>query len=151
MSWPHRSEADAAYRSMALPGPWTPRQCTQLPVTPSPQLISCQSWENSHSFPIPLPFCTEVYVTIKEDLILTRGQLKMSGSSFWSRFEGEETGSREEGKWVKAESAQVSLNKISAPRILDSLPVDADEVLVLISEGHHHKSVLLLGWERGGN
>ncbi|KAB1275593.1 uncharacterized protein Cadr_000010141 [Camelus dromedarius] len=55
-------------------------------------------------------------------------------------FEGEETGSREEGKWVKAESAQVSLNKISAPRILDSLPVDADEVLVLISEGHHHKS-----------
>lgn len=154
MSCPHRPGGDAAYHSMAFPGPWTPWQGMQLPVIPAPQLISCQSWENSHIFPSPLLFHTEVYVSIQEDLLLTRGNLKTSDSSAsWTKLVGEDTGNREERRRVKAEWAQVSLNKTSAPRILTVN--DADEitweVLVLTSESHHHKSVFLLGYESRGN
>lgn len=59
----------------------------------------------------------------------------------------------EKGSGVKAESAQVSLNRTSVPRIL--IVKDADEitqeVLILTSEGHHHKSVFFLGCESRGN
>lgn len=54
---------------------------------------------------------------------------------------------------MKAESAQVSLNRTSVPRILIVKGADeiTQEVLVLTSEGHHHKSVFLLGYESRGN
>lgn len=59
----------------------------------------------------------------------------------------------EKGSGVKAESAQVSLNRTSVPRILIVKGADeiTQEVLVLTSEGHHHKSIFLLGYESRGN
>ena len=39
--------------------------------------------------------------------------------------------------WAKAESAQVSLNKTSAPSTLDSLLLDADVIFYLESPGIH--------------
>ena len=147
MSWPHRPGRDAAYHIMAFPGPWIAQQGVQLPVIAPPQLISCQSWKICHMVHIPLPFHSEIYVSIQEDLLLTKGHFKnILLFCFLIQTGGKETRSMEKGSGVKAESTQVSLNRTSVPRIL--IVKDADEitqeVLILTSEGHHHKSVFFL-------